>query len=190
MNLKFILDVLKIIRLISQILQPKDAILRVNFKANARPLALTLILTLPLGLYFVPYAYAAVTTTSYMVFAGNTTGNVVDVHCNAGDYATGGGSFAALNLVNSNPEIYDFGTGTYSFATSGTPNAWHVAAGDTNVAAWVVCQTPITVAGIGVPEFGSLYVAIALGALLYFVLSRRFAGKTDGVRANQGAVIG
>jgi hypothetical protein len=38
-----------------------------------------------------------------------------------------------------------------------------------------VCQTPVTVAGVSVPEFGSLYVAIALGAVLYFLLARRFA---------------
>jgi len=43
--------------------------------------------------------------------------------------------------------------------------------------AQVICQTPINVAGIGVPQFGSLYVAIALGAVLYFLLSKRFAGR-------------
>jgi hypothetical protein len=41
----------------------------------------------------------------------------------------------------------------------------------------VICQTPLTVAGIGVPEFGSLYVAIALGAVVYFVMSRRLARR-------------
>jgi hypothetical protein len=41
--------------------------------------------------------------------------------------------------------------------------------------AFAICQTPITVAGIGVPEFGSFYVAIALGAVVYFMLSRRLA---------------
>jgi hypothetical protein len=39
----------------------------------------------------------------------------------------------------------------------------------------IICQTPVTVAGIGVPQFGSLYVAIALGAVAYFLMSRRFA---------------
>ena len=132
---------------------------------------LILALAVPLMFYAVPYAYASVTTSSYMMFAGNTLGNIADVHCNAGDYATGGGSFSAGALVNSNPEIYNFGTGTYSPATSGTPNAWHVAAADTNVAAWVICQTPVTVAGITVPQFGSLYTAIALAAVLYFALT-------------------
>jgi hypothetical protein len=41
--------------------------------------------------------------------------------------------------------------------------------------AGAVCQTPITVAGIGVPEFGSLYMAIALGAVAYFLMARRLA---------------
>lgn len=136
-------------------------------------------------LYGVPYAYASVTSSSYMVFAGNTLGNVADVHCNAGDYATGGGSFTAENLVNSNPEIYDFGTGTYSPATSGTPNAWHVAAGTSNVAAWVVCQTPIAVAGITVPQFGSLYVAVALAAVLYFALTVMRQRRTPSILAPQ-----
>jgi hypothetical protein len=52
-----------------------------------------------------------------------------------------------------------------------------VAASGVSVDVWVVCQTPITVAGIGVPEFGSLYVAIALGAVVYFVMSRRLARR-------------
>jgi hypothetical protein len=30
---------------------------------------------------------------------------------------------------------------------------------------------------VGVPEFGSLYVAIALGALVYFMLSKRYARR-------------
>ena len=46
-----------------------------------------------------------------------------------------------------------------------------------DVNAVAVCQTPIIVAGIGVPQFGSLYVAIALGALVYFMLSRRYVRR-------------
>jgi hypothetical protein len=42
---------------------------------------------------------------------------------------------------------------------------------------YIICQSPITVAGVGVPEFGSLYVAIALGAVVYFMLSRRFGRR-------------
>ena len=41
----------------------------------------------------------------------------------------------------------------------------------------MVCQTPVTVAGVGVPEFGSLYAAIALGAVAYFMLSRRLTRR-------------
>jgi hypothetical protein len=62
------------------------------------------------------------------------------------------------------------------------PNSWDVQVIDkvldgSAAGAQVVCQTPIVVAGIGVPQFGSLYVAIALGAVVYFMLSRRFARK-------------
>jgi hypothetical protein len=42
---------------------------------------------------------------------------------------------------------------------------------------WAICMTPVTVAGIGVPEFGSLYAAIALGAVVYFMLSRYSSRK-------------
>jgi hypothetical protein len=42
---------------------------------------------------------------------------------------------------------------------------------------YAVCQMPIAVGGISVPEFGSLCVAIALGAVAYFMLSRRFARR-------------
>jgi hypothetical protein len=42
----------------------------------------------------------------------------------------------------------------------------------------IICQSAVTLpAGIGVPEFGSLYVAIALGAVVYFMMSRRFARR-------------
>jgi hypothetical protein len=72
---------------------------------------------------------------------------------------------------------------TKSIAQGGPPpNSWDVqvvnqfALGST-AGAQVVCQTPIVVAGIGVPEFGSLYMAIALGALVYFMLSRQFTRR-------------
>ena len=38
----------------------------------------------------------------------------------------------------------------------------------------IVSQSPITVAGVTIPEFGSLYVAIALAALVYFGLFRHY----------------
>jgi hypothetical protein len=146
-----------------------------------RALVLALALTVPLALYAVPYTYAAVTSSSYIVYL--TTGtNFLVVHCHSGDYATGGGgeSFSPGHLSTSSPYSYDFVTNSYSPITSGTPNAWwvdSVGEGATGVAAWVICQTPITIGGIGVPQFGSLYVAIALGAVVYFMMARRFARR-------------
>jgi len=154
-----------------------------------RAVVVALALTLPLALYGVPYAYAVTTSSTYLVHdsaAATTSTLVVRVHCTTGDYATGGGveaAGAAVVAVSFSEPLFFDGT-NYFIAVSGQPNAW-VGAGHTTsgadvgmlVHAWVVCQTPITVAGIGVPEFGSLYAAIALGAALYFMLSRRFARR-------------
>jgi hypothetical protein len=76
--------------------------------------------------------------------------------------------------------VYDFTTGIYRDITHiETANAWVVEASGFSIdtTAQVTCQSPITVAGIGVPQFGSLYVAIALGVVVYFILSRRYAGR-------------
>jgi hypothetical protein len=43
---------------------------------------------------------------------------------------------------------------------------------------YTIFQSPITVAGIGCPSSASLYVAIALGAVAYFMMSRRFARRS------------
>ena len=145
-----------------------------------RALVLALALTAPLILYGLPYAYASVTSSSYIVSASNGL-DYAGAHCNSGDYATGGGARSQSPgvLVVTEPEFYDFGSGLYSIGTTGTPNAWF-AISTTYVQVWVVCQTPVTVAGIGVPQFGSLYIAIALGAVAYFLLSRRFPrGPTE-----------
>jgi hypothetical protein len=147
-----------------------------------RALVLALALTIPLALYGVPYAYAAITSSTYVVFGANAPNvGTADVHCNNGDYATGGGGRGGSGpLQSTHPEKFD-GT-SYVEAITGQPNAWGAWVFSSQVGAevlvWVVCQTPITVAGIGVPQFGSLYVAIALGAVLYFMLSRRFARRT------------
>jgi len=151
-----------------------------------RALVLALALTLPLALYGIPYSYAATKTSTYGVIADysvplNTSGQFY-AFCSSGDFATGGG-YATFRTV------------TYSEAyprpppTPGpAPNGWAVTvaggAGQfgTDLEVEVVCMTPITVAGIGVPQFGSLYMAIALGAVAYFLLARRYAtGKTKGL---------
>jgi hypothetical protein len=106
------------------------------------------------------------------------------VHCNPGDYATGGGANAGGAAIDLSAAVrFDFNSQSYSTLSNGqTPNAWEAGANnpssvDVGMYAEVICQTPLTVAGIGVPEFGSLYVAIALGAVVYFVMSRRLARR-------------
>jgi hypothetical protein len=154
-----------------------------------RALVVALALALPLMLYGVPYAYAVTTSSSYQVktdasIPANSYGEVVAT-CNTGDYATGGG-FVSLNPYH--VIIYQ------SIPQGGPPpNSWDVQvinefALSSNVDAYVVCQTPITVAGIGVPQFGSFYIAIALGAVVYFMLSRRYA-RRPGVSPEVGRQI-
>jgi hypothetical protein len=147
-----------------------------------RAILLALALTLPLALYGIPYAYASTTSSSYEKIGDYVTihtqgsGNAV-VFCNSGDYSTGGG-FTMDRVPGLS--ITDSGS-TYASDLSHL-TGWHVGAYnplgfDVALAAITICQAPITVAGIGVPQFGSLYVAIALGAVVYFMLSRRFAGR-------------
>jgi hypothetical protein len=142
-----------------------------------RAIVLALALTLPLALYGIPYVHAIQTSSTYTahVEVEATPGfSFGDATCNLGDYATGGGFDMVsdgLNLHRS--EAKPFGP---------NPTQWEVTVknpSDVNKAyeVLVVCQSPVTVAGVTAPEFGSLYVAIALGAVIYFVLARQYAGK-------------
>jgi hypothetical protein len=150
-----------------------------------RATILALALTIPLILYSVPYAYASVTSSAYVIhssfFVVAQSYNNVIIGCNIGDYAVSGGyaTAAIVTIAQSQPT-----KGGAPFLSNGNrPDGWQITGFNTaslggtteSVDAWVVCQTPVTVAGIGVPEFGSLYVVIALGAIVYFMLSRRFA---------------
>jgi len=143
-----------------------------------RALVLALALTLPLALYGIPYAYASQVSTSYTALWHDV---VLPLHtvtdaatCNSGDYVTGGGWEGTGRIVVHTSEAQALGPG---------PVQWKVTAENTDggisqqLVVVAVCQAPITVGGIGVPEFGSLYVAIALGAVVYFMLSRRFARR-------------
>jgi hypothetical protein len=155
-----------------------------------RALVLALALTLPLATYGIPYAYASTVSSSYVVTVTNTvaTGTQIDasVHCNSGAYATGGGvdpKEGSAVVSRGYPLFFD-GTFYHLVGTNDEPNAWHGEVVSVaglqeafGIQVYVVCQTPITVAGIGVPQFGSLYVAIALGAVLYFMLSRHFTRR-------------
>src|SRR2546425_896987 len=161
-----------------------------------RALVLALALTLPLLLYGIPYAYAVSTQSTYV----STIQKTVDAHTQAqftvkcssssdftqhyaiwqemGDFGVPGPPPTILeaSLINSNGDPIVTNSGQ-------NPNGWFVAIVNNEVSfnlfnVQIICQSPITsVAGIGVPEFGSLYVAIALGALIYFALSRQYAGK-------------
>ena len=156
-----------------------------------RALVLALSLTLPLAIYGIPYAYAA-TSSSYVVSTSHTLVSTdvpptdLGVSCHSGDYATGGGAGSDGDTTAVVP-TFSGPTRGGSVIASGQPNGWRAGFNYPNPAGtffagiqlnvFAVCQAPITVAGIGVPEFGSLYVAIALGAVLYFMLSRQFARR-------------
>jgi len=148
-----------------------------------RALVLALALTLPLFLYGVPYAYASTTSSTYAVVQAVSlqpqTGTFAEALCNPGDYVTGGG-YAA---TSASPDLKVRSSYAYFPDHGPNPTIWFVDVFNSSPTATevafvqAVCQSPITVAGIGVPEFGSLYVAIALGAVLYFLLSKRFTRR-------------
>jgi hypothetical protein len=148
-----------------------------------RALVLALALTLPLALYGIPYAYAASQST-YVVRLNQPVAMdyIQIVKClNPSDY-TQHYSVGSQNLdpvttytaiLNSNGDFA--GTGDI-------PNGWYIHIHNGNgftitFMIQIICQSPVAVAGIGVPEFGSLYVAITLGAVLYFLMARRFARR-------------
>jgi hypothetical protein len=160
-----------------------------------RALILALSLTLPLAAYGIPYAYASSVVTTYTVLGPEVSASpgqhaFAYADCRTGDVATGGGHFNIVDniysnpiVLNSGPEVFD--GFSHSFANTGqTANSWRVdergISSDVvgiEFGASVECMSPVTVAGIGVPQFGSLYVAIALGALVYLVLAKRHARR-------------
>jgi len=158
-------------------------------------LVLVLALMVPLALYGIPYSYAVTTSSSYVVkssaSAAASSFGITTSSCNPGDYATGGSilqgtsSHSGITGFPSQLVVYwDVPTVAGVPAQTGEkPDSWigevfnTDSVGAHSYEVTVVCQTPIAVAGVGVPEFGSLYVAIALGAMVYFVLSRRFTRR-------------
>ena len=140
------------------------------------------ILAVPLALYFVPYAYAASTVTTYEVVSSPVA--IAPGDTNAGyalctgatDVVTGGGfEMNALGGTNYPPVVQT----SYPFTQSGH-NGWLVWVEDPDLSGalsnsynvYAECMTPTTIAGIGVPQFGQLYTAIALGALVFYLLGR------------------
>jgi hypothetical protein len=159
-----------------------------------RAVVLSLALTLPLLLYGIPYAYAASTQSTYVVratfpiMAGGAMGLVIIQCASPSDFTQ--------HYAVSNPEQFPVsGVNTINSAglktnTGDNPNGWLIEVHNLStgsafgITAEIICQSPLTlVAGIGVPEFGSLYVAIALGALVYFMLARHFARRPSTVSA-------
>ena len=157
-----------------------------------RSLVLAVSLALPLLLYGIPYAYAATTSTqstytvtTQITMAGNTLNSLVHLQClSPTDYTD------HFTTDPSNPTDIHV-RGSHMLKSNGAlaltgdnPNGWIINLqnsypNDLDATVQIVCQSPVTVsvAGIGVPEFGSLYAAIALGAVIYFALSRQYAGK-------------
>ncbi len=151
-------------------------------------------LTIPLMLYGIPYAYAAtvgqttIVSITHTIVSTDLTSIDLQVNCPSGDYATGGSAGTDLDTTNVVPTFSGPTVGG-TVAGSGTPDGWRAGFNFDSTSAvtfdvggvlelFVICQAPITVAGIGVPQFGSLYLAIALGALVYFVMARRVSLKT------------
>jgi len=137
---------------------------------------LILVLTLPLILYSIGYAYATVTTSTYVVVVHGTVPAggqlILEAFANAGDFVTGGGYVASgVTVIQSNPMGWTVGPPPTP-PTSWLVNFYNEGASAQSVTACAVCMTPVTVAGIGVPEFASLYMAIALAACVYFALNR------------------
>jgi len=151
-----------------------------------RALVLALALTLPLALYGIPYAYATtVAQTSYMVI---TEYSIAPFDVASHKIQCTSASDSALHYGSGTPgdaplnRAFALNSGGNNAVTGENPNGWFIELRNTLNAflgtnAYIICQSPITVAGIGVPEFGSLYVAIALGAVIYFMLSRRFNSR-------------
>jgi len=124
--------------------------------------------------------------TATVTVAPGTSADVdAYVHCSGADYATGGAvspQEGGAVVRGSYPVL--FSGGSYSAISSGRPNAWFWEVASTVApqddfcnTTYVVCQTPFAVAGVTVPEFGSLYAAIALGAGVHFMLARHHTSR-------------
>jgi hypothetical protein len=159
-----------------------------------RAIVLALALTLPLVLYGVPYAYAISTQSTYVVRATgaiteNSQGIVMcsspsdsTLHYAFSRFALPPDSVNFIQVPSSLEWAVPLDSAQSPASTNENPNGWSFGvrpgnAGGSGYAFWGFCQSPITVAGISVPQFSSLYLAIALGALVYFMLSRLFTTK-------------
>ena len=157
-------------------------------------LILVLALTLPLAFYGLPYASALVAQTTYVVNGGSAPiapggSAAFEVQCSSPSDSTS-------HFVNDFPKFFNLELSRLlnsagNLASMGeNPNGWffqvhNTSTGMLNAQVTIICQTPISLAGISVPEFGSLYAAIALSAVVYFFLARRnTATKPVSIRPN------
>ena len=166
-------------------------------------LVLILAFTLPLAFYGIPYAYAAVAQTTDVVAGGPHSvppHGVFDMDIRCSSPSDSALHFFTLTTVHITPTITTTQSPLYAipidsagaFASTGdNPNGFIIGfvnnfdASTDTVRGWIICQTPITIAGISVPEFGSLYAAIALGAVVYSFLARRYTTtKPASIRPN------
>ena len=167
-------------------------------------LILVLALALPLAFYGIPYASAVVAQTTYVVEGGPHTipphGTFnMNIQCSSPSdsalhFFTGTTTLTTpTTIINNQPPLFAIplnSAGAIAL-TGDNPNGFVIGfrnnfevVGD-NVRGWIICQSPITIAGISVPEFGSLYLAIALSAVVYFFLARRnTAAKPVSIRPN------
>jgi hypothetical protein len=166
------------------------------FLMEKRAVVLALALTLPLLLYGIPYAYAASTQSTYVM-----RGNFPVINSGATGFVTiqcASPTDFTQHYSVSNPEQFPVSSvqivnSAGLTANNGeNPNGWFIAVHNLSggatftITAQIICQSPLTlVAGIGVPEFGSLYVAIALGALVYFMLARHFTTRRPSTVSTQ-----
>jgi hypothetical protein len=137
-------------------------------------------LSIPVALFGVGYASAQQFATDYVrvnsvpMKVSQTT--IASVSCDPGDLPTGGeyqihegGAVAGVGEAN---VFVVYGS------PLGAPNTWTVVAFDhwqrdtLILEVYLYCMSPITVAGIGMPEFGSIYIVIILAAAFYSVLTR------------------
>jgi hypothetical protein len=161
-----------------------------------RALVVALALTLPLALYGIPFGYAAATQSTYAVATtqdciSNACTFIVPLTCNSpSDYSLQYGVY--YDRLPSDARV-DGAIPTNSaglpVSTNEVPNGWRinvVSGAPEKINFAVICQSPIPLtAGIGVPEFGSLYAAIALGAVLYFMMARRYARRSAVLAQNK-----
>jgi hypothetical protein len=150
---------------------------------ETRALVLALALTLPLALYAIPFAYAVGTQSTYVVKTSpdlSTGLGSAQAKCSSALDSTEHYGYTNQNIVTL-LSVFPVNSGGSEVVTGDNPNGWRLifsSAPGAVTEVYIICQSPITVAGVGVPEFGSLYAAIALGAVAYFMLSRRFGRKT------------